>query len=58
MRRLLSLWRCLEWVLEGADYRRFCEHLRSRHPGEKVPTEREFYLFRQEAKYSRPSRCC
>jgi len=41
-----------------ADYRRYCAHLRARHPEMRPPTQAEFFLNRLEDKYSRPNRCC
>jgi uncharacterized short protein YbdD (DUF466 family) len=58
MRLLRSLRRIMEQMTGEADYARYCEHLRLRHPGTRPPTEKEFYLARVEAQYSRPSRCC
>jgi hypothetical protein len=38
------------------DYERYCEHMRTRHPGVRVPTQKEFYLSRLNERYSHPSR--
>jgi uncharacterized short protein YbdD (DUF466 family) len=58
MRKLLWWWKILERVMGEGDYTRYCEHLRARHPNQKAPTEKEFYLSRLNEKYSRPNRCC
>ena len=58
MRVLRALWAKLAELAGEADYRRYCAHLRERHPGRRVPTEREFFLQRLDEKYSRPTRCC
>ncbi len=58
MRYLRLLRKILAEVTGEADYARYCDHLRARHPERRLPTEREFYLARLEEKYSRPSRCC
>ncbi|MBI5736868.1 MAG: YbdD/YjiX family protein [Mycolicibacterium neoaurum] len=40
-------------------YRRYVEHLARRHPGEPVPTEREYWRMRHAAIETNPqSRCC
>ena len=40
-------------------YRRYVEHLARRHPGEPVPTEREYWRMRYAAIETNPqSRCC
>jgi uncharacterized short protein YbdD (DUF466 family) len=58
MGALERIWRGLKQLTGEGDYARYCEHLRSRHPEGKIPTEREFYLDRLNEKYTRPSRCC
>jgi uncharacterized short protein YbdD (DUF466 family) len=58
MRFLRAVYRILGEIAGEGDYARYCEHLRARHPGTRLPTEREFYLARLQEKYSRPSRCC
>jgi uncharacterized short protein YbdD (DUF466 family) len=58
MRLLKLAWSLFAQLAGEADYRRYCAHLRARHPDRPVPTEREFFLQRLEDKYSRPSRCC
>lgn len=40
-------------------YRRFVEHRRAMHPGEPVPTEREYWKMRHAAAEENPAtRCC
>jgi uncharacterized short protein YbdD (DUF466 family) len=58
MRFLAALWKALAELTGEADYRRYCAHLRARHPERSVPTEQEYFLKRLEEKYARPSRCC
>ena len=58
MKHLKAIWRILRELSGETAYARYCAHLRARHPDEKVPTEREFFLARLEEKYTRPSRCC
>ncbi len=58
MRFLCAIWKVLGELTGEADYRRYCEHLRARHPERDLPSEREFFLARLEEKYARPSRCC
>jgi uncharacterized short protein YbdD (DUF466 family) len=58
MRHLKRWWDYLAQVMGEGEYPRYCEHLRARHPGAPVPTEREFYRQRLEEKYRRPARCC
>jgi uncharacterized short protein YbdD (DUF466 family) len=55
---LRAVWRFLAEISGQDDYRRYCAHVRARHPERSVPTEREFYVTRLEEKYARPSRCC
>jgi len=42
------------------DYERHLEHLAMHHPGQAVPSRREFYLQAMDRKYGRGggSRCC
>jgi len=58
MRLLRSICRFFDAVVGKGDYARYCEHLRARHPGVPLPSEKEFYLSRLKERYSRPSRCC
>ncbi len=58
MKWLLRLYQALGQVLGEGDYARYCEHVRTRHPDARLPTEKEFYLSRLRERYSRPTRCC
>jgi len=58
MKILMRWWKALGQVMGEGDYARYCEHMRTRHPGVRVPTQKEFYLSRLNERYSRPSRCC
>jgi uncharacterized short protein YbdD (DUF466 family) len=53
---LRALWDYLREVLGEKAYARYCDHVRAR--GGQPMTPREFYLWQQQHKYSRPSRCC
>jgi uncharacterized short protein YbdD (DUF466 family) len=58
MERLLQFWRALEQVMGGMDYVRYCEHVRTRHPKQRLPSAGEYYLARVRERYARPNRCC
>jgi uncharacterized short protein YbdD (DUF466 family) len=58
MKYLRTAWWILKELAGETAYDRYCAHLRARHPEQRVPTEREFFLTRLEDKYTRPSRCC
>ncbi len=58
MRALNRLWLRLREMTGEADYARYCDHVRRRHPERPLPSAKEFYLARMQEKYSRPSRCC
>ncbi len=46
-------------ILGGQDYQRYVEHLRRKHPGCAVPTEREYWRQRHaEADRNPANRCC
>jgi len=56
-------WRGLRWwvgsVLGDTAYARYVEHLRRTHPGEPVPTEREYWRQRYAEQDAHPgARCC
>lgn len=55
---LRKLWGWLGEASGESAYARYCAHLRVRHPGRPLPSEKEFYISRLAEKYSRPSRCC
>ncbi|MGN2636037.1 YbdD/YjiX family protein [Nocardia takedensis] len=61
--RLRTAARGVTWwfssVLGGQDYRRYVEHLRRRHPGRPIPSEREYWRERwAEADRNPQQRCC
>lgn len=58
MKRLKRIWQLLCDVTGQSAYERYCEHLRTHHPGQAVPNAKEFYAARQRDRYSRPNRCC
>lgn len=63
LRRAGSGVRALAWwfsaVLGGQDYSRYVAHLRRAHPGEPVPTERQYWRERyDEADRTPQQRCC
>jgi uncharacterized short protein YbdD (DUF466 family) len=58
MRILIKIWNALGQVMGEGEYRRYCEHIKARHPERKLPTAHEFYVSRLNEKYSRPTRCC
>ncbi|MGE0354546.1 MAG: YbdD/YjiX family protein [Gemmatimonadales bacterium] len=56
LRRIL---RSVRRVCGMPDYRAYVEHLRRRHPGQPVPTEREYYDEYLAHRYGDgSSRCC
>jgi uncharacterized short protein YbdD (DUF466 family) len=58
MKLIRKWWKMLGQVMGEGEYDRYCEHLRSKHPGHTIPTAGEFYVSRLNEKYSRPNRCC
>ncbi|MHA2788786.1 YbdD/YjiX family protein [Corynebacterium sp. S7] len=41
------------------DYKKYCAHLNRHHPGQEVPTEREYWKQRWARQESNPqARCC
>jgi len=58
MKLIHKWWNLLAQVMGEGEYARYCEHLRSKHPGVRFPTAEEFYVSRLKEKYSRPNRCC
>jgi uncharacterized short protein YbdD (DUF466 family) len=58
MKFLQAVWKLLAELSGEADYQRYCSHLRAHQPGQRLPSEREFYLARLEERYTRPTRCC
>lgn len=46
-------------VLGGNDYQRYVQHLRLRHPGCEIPSEREYWRERHDSATRNPQqRCC
>ena len=57
--RLDAVLRMIRRMAGMPDYAAYVEHLRRRHPGSAVPTEREFYDSYLENRYGdAPTRCC
>lgn len=57
--RLAAVLRVIRRVAGMPDYQAYLEHLRCRHPGRPVPTEREFYDSYLKTRYGDgPTRCC
>ncbi|HEU5171335.1 MAG TPA: YbdD/YjiX family protein [Gemmatimonadales bacterium] len=55
----LAVLAALRRVLGMPDYAGYCAHLRARHPGQPIPTEREFFDQYLAARYGDgPTRCC
>ncbi|NEW29127.1 YbdD/YjiX family protein [Nocardia cyriacigeorgica] len=62
-RTVLGLVRGVLWwfnsVLGGQDYQRYVAHLRRKHPGCRIPSEREYWRERHaEADRNPANRCC
>ncbi|MEC3916754.1 YbdD/YjiX family protein [Nocardia sp. CDC160] len=46
-------------ILGGNDYQRYVQHLRLRHPGCEIPSERDYWRDRHAAATRNPgNRCC
>jgi uncharacterized short protein YbdD (DUF466 family) len=58
MKLIWKWWNLFGQILGEGEYARYCEHLRSKHPGMQAPTPQEFYVSRLNEKYSRPNKCC
>jgi uncharacterized short protein YbdD (DUF466 family) len=57
--RIAKFLRMLRRVAGMPDYAAHLEHLRQCHPGEQVPTERQFYEEFLRSRYADgPTRCC
>ena len=51
--------RTLRRIAGMPDYAAYVEHIRGRHPGVPVPSEREFYAAYVKQRYEGgPTRCC
>jgi uncharacterized short protein YbdD (DUF466 family) len=58
-RRLAKLFGALRKIAGMPDYDAHLEHLRRCHPGEPIPTERQFYEEFLRTRYTDgPTRCC
>lgn len=59
-RAAAGLWRALGEVLGEGNYRRFAAHRAAAHPGEPVPSEREFWRETHERRERDPrgGGCC
>jgi uncharacterized short protein YbdD (DUF466 family) len=54
-----GVWWWFTSVLGDRDYERFVAHMQARHPGEPIPSEREFWRSRHAAAEANPAaRCC
>jgi len=55
---LRRVWRYLREVTGDDAYERYLAHHRREHPGEVAMSQKEYFRFRQQAKWSKVSRCC
>lgn len=54
-----GLWWWITSVMGDHDYERYLAHMRRVHPGEAVPSERQFWRDRYAASDTNPGpRCC
>lgn len=54
-----AFWWWITSVMGDKDYERYVAHMRRRHPGEPVPSERQFWRDRYaEADTNPGARCC
>lgn len=51
-------WKALREATGDAAYERYVEHRCRVHPGERIPSRREFYCERTEQKWEGVNRCC
>lgn len=57
--RLDAVLRVIRRIAGMPDYAAYLEHLSRCHPGQPLPTEREFYDSYLESRYGdAPTRCC
>jgi uncharacterized short protein YbdD (DUF466 family) len=57
--RLQRMLRTLRRIAGMPDYAAYVEHVRRRHPGRPVPSQREFYEEYVKQRYEGgPTRCC
>jgi uncharacterized short protein YbdD (DUF466 family) len=57
--RLDAVLHIIRRIMGMPDYQVYVEHLRRRHPDQRVPTEREFYESYLQSRYGdAPTRCC
>lgn len=58
-RAVRGTWWWFTSVLGDHDYERFVAHMRARHPGAPIPSEREFWRNRHAETEANPgARCC
>ena len=56
---LAGILRLIRRVTGMPDYTAYVEHVRCCHPGQPIPTEREFYESYLQSRYGDgPTRCC
>ncbi|WP_174551458.1 MULTISPECIES: YbdD/YjiX family protein [Rhodococcus] len=59
MTDMRGLWWWLTSVMGDRDYERFVAHMRRTHPGEPIPSERQYWRDRYaEADANPGARCC
>ena len=57
--RLDAVLRVIRRIAGMPDYQAYVEHLRRSHPGQPLPTEREFFESYLLSRYGdAPTRCC
>ena len=56
--RLRHLWQYLREVTGDDAYERYLAHHNVAHAGQQCLTRREFFVRRQQEKWSKVSRCC
>ncbi|WP_083984341.1 YbdD/YjiX family protein [Corynebacterium epidermidicanis] len=59
MRTLKAVWWWLGELVGEREYEKYVAHLRARHPGHPIPSEREYFRQRFAEKDANPgARCC
>jgi uncharacterized short protein YbdD (DUF466 family) len=57
--RIERVLRVVRRVAGMPDYQAYVEHIERCHPGQRIPTEREYYERYLESRYGDgPTRCC
>jgi|tagenome__1003787_1003787.scaffolds.fasta_scaffold18092353_2 uncharacterized short protein YbdD (DUF466 family) len=56
--RVRPLWQYLREVTGDDAYERYVAHHKVAHAGQQCLTQRQFFVRRQEDKWSKVSRCC